>query len=790
MRVKRHSIRLMVTLAIFTAILFMPSTRATADDKVLHSFSNNGTDGIVPDGNVIFDTAGNLYGTSFQGGTHSAGTVYELTPAGGGTWTEQVLHSFSGSADGAFPAAGLIFDTAGNLYGTTVGGGTHSEGTVFELTPAGGGTWTEKVLYSFGNGTDGYSPYSGLVFDAAGNLYGTAYYGGTYSRGTVFELTPQAGGTWTEQVLHSFGNGTDASAPFAGLTFDTAGNLYGTTEIGGTSGGCAPYGCGTVFELTPAAGGTWTEKVVYSFANNGTDGTVPKAAVVLDAAGNLYGTTTQGGAYNLGALFELTPAGGGTWTEQILHNFGNGTDGANPYARLIFDTAGNLFGTTYQGGSYGGGTVFRLNAQGESLLQNFSGNDGSGPIAGLVLDASGNLYGTTTSGGASHEGAVFEVTSAPPVAYQFVTVTPCRLIDTRQTGGPIQGGTFRTFPIPQEGGCNIPATASAYSLNVSVVPMGGLGYLTMWPAGVDLKPLVSTLNSVDGRIKANAAIVPAGTNGAVNVYVTQTTNVILDINGYFAPVSASTLAFYPLTPCRVADTRHSNYPQGLGPPFLTGGQERQFPILNATTTCNIPATGVAAYLLNFSVVPRGSLFYMTVWPTGETRPVVSTLNDIPGQVIANAAIVPAGTAGSVSVFPTNDTDVIIDINGYFAAPGSGGLSLYTLAPCRVIDTRHIGNDQPFSGLLSPPVDVGGSVCGAPATAQAYVFGAAVVPTGSLGYLTLWPDGTSQPLVSTLNALDGSISSNMAIVPSTNGKVDAYASGLTQLVLDISSYFAP
>ena len=197
-----------------------------------------------------------------------------------------------------------------------------------------------------------------------------------------------------------------------------------------------------------------------------------------------------------------------------------------------------------------------------------------------------------------------------------------------------------------------------------------------------------------------------------------------------------------------------------------------------------------AYSLNFSVVPHGSLFYMTVWPTGGTRPTVSTLNDIPGQIIANAALVPAGTGGKVSVFPTNDTDLIIDINGYFAPAAPGGLSLYTVPPCRVIDTRHIGSGQPFSGLLSPPVDVGGSVCGTPATAQAYVFNTAVVPSGALGYLTLWPDGGTQPLVSTLNALDGSISDNMAIVPSTNGKVDAFASGLTQLVLDISSYFAP
>ena len=183
---------------------------------------------------------------------------------------------------------------------------------------------------------------------------------------------------------------------------------------------------------------------------------------------------------------------------------------------------------------------------------------------------------------------------------------------------------------------------------------------------------------------------------------------------------------------------------------------------------------------------------MTVWPTGQPRPTVSTLNDIPGTIIANAAIVTAGTSGDVSVYPTNDTDVIIDINGYFAAPGTGGLSLYGVQPCRVIDTRTVGAGQPFTGTLSPPVDVIDTGCATSSLAQAYVFNASVVPYGTLGYLTLWPnDGSQQPVVSTLNALDGSISSNMAIVPtSSNDSVNAYASGTTQLILDISSYFAP
>jgi YVTN family beta-propeller protein len=389
------------------------------------------------------------------------------------------------------------------------------------------------------------------------------------------------------------------------------------------------------------------------------------------------------------------------------------------------------------------------------------------------------------------DNTVSVINGTPPTALQFVPLAqPCRAVDTRpQNGGsgPIQGGTHQNFTIAGAPNCGIPASAAAYSMNVSVVPEGPLGYLTVWPTGHQ-QPVVSTLNSLDGRIKANAAIVPAGTNGAISVYATNTTNVILDVDGYFMAVSGSTLAFYPLVPCRVADTRNGTFPQGLGPPFLTGLQERDFPILSATS-CNIPSTA-AAYSLNFSVVPHGPLYYMTVWPYGQPRPLASTLNDIPGTIIANAAIVVAGTGGEVSVYPTNDTDLIIDINGYFAATGPGGLSLYGVQPCRVIDTRKVGAGLPFSGTLSPPVDVVDTGCATSSLAQAYVFNASVVPTGGLGYLTLWPDGTDRPVVSTLSASDGSISSNMAIVPTNNGSIDAYASGITQLILDISSYFAP
>jgi YVTN family beta-propeller protein len=372
---------------------------------------------------------------------------------------------------------------------------------------------------------------------------------------------------------------------------------------------------------------------------------------------------------------------------------------------------------------------------------------------------------------------------------QFVPVTPCRIVDTRLANGtfggpPIQGGTYRSFPIPQST-CNIPgiAAAAAYSLNVTLVPIqnGPVGYLTIWPAG-ESQPLVSTMNS-DGRIKANAAVVPAGVIGGVSVFVANTTNVLIDIDGYFVPTSGSTLAFYPLTPCRVLDTRNSDGP--LGGPYLQGKQERDFPVLSSN--CNIP-TSAQGYSMNFTVVPvQGqALGYLTVWPAGESQPLVSTLNNPTATIVANAAIVPAGAGGEIAAYPNQNTQLIGDINGYFAPAGQGGLSLYPAVPCRVLDTRQ-GNGA-FTGELT--VNVVNSVCAPPTTAQAYVFNATVVPVGRLGYLTLWPDGESQPAVSTLNAIDGAVTSNMAVVPTNNGQVDAYAAGLTQLILDISSYFAP
>jgi hypothetical protein len=366
---------------------------------------------------------------------------------------------------------------------------------------------------------------------------------------------------------------------------------------------------------------------------------------------------------------------------------------------------------------------------------------------------------------------------------RLVPVAPCRIADTRNPnstfGGPsIVGETSRYFPIPQSS-CGIPATAAAYSLNFTVVPHGPLGYLTVWPTGLS-QPVVSTLNSYDGRIKANAAIVPAGSGGAIGAFATDTTDLIIDINGYFVS-DPSQLAFYPLAPCRVLDTRNATDP--LGGPSMAGGQLRDFPV--QSSACGIPSTALA-YSLNFTAVPQQTLGYLTVWPSGASRPVVSTLNSPTGTATANAAIVPAGTGGDISAFVTDNTDLIADINGYFAPPGTGGQSLYVAAPCRVLDTRN--SSEAFQGELT--VAATGAPCMIPANAQASVFNATVVPQGPLGYLTLWPDGSSQPVVSTLNALDGAITSNMAIVPTLNGFIDAFATKKTDLILDVFSYFAP
>jgi uncharacterized repeat protein (TIGR01451 family) len=375
-------------------------------------------------------------------------------------------------------------------------------------------------------------------------------------------------------------------------------------------------------------------------------------------------------------------------------------------------------------------------------------------------------------------------------ALSFVPITPCRVADTRNPAGAFGGPNIaaagtRDFVIPN-GACGIPATAQAYSLNAAMVP-SGKGWITLYPTGQSL-PLAASVNSPDGRVKSNGAIVPAGTGGAISVYASVTTDVVLDINGYFVPAASNptALAFYPVTPCRVADTR--NDPGPLGGPYMAGGSTRTFSIL-AASGCNIPSSA-QAFSLNLAVVPlTGKLGYLTAWPAGQPQPFVASLNDPPGVVLSNGTIVPApgDNSGQVNIFVTHDTHVVIDINGYFAPPGTGGLSLYTLQPCRVLDTRNPAGSLPFTGTLA--VDVVDSGCGVPISAKDYVFNATVVPqAGSHGYLTMWQQGQAQPLAANLNSSDGAVTGNMALVPTSNGWVNAFFSGTTYLVLDLFGYF--
>jgi pseudomonalisin len=433
-----------------------------------------------------------------------------------------------------------------------------------------------------------------------------------------------------------------------------------------------------------------------------------------------------------------------------------------------------------------------------------SGNSGNGNGT-VSYSVAANAGTTQLSGTLTIAGQTFTITQAAiPVPLGFFTLTPCRVADTRVGFGfsgafgppSLMGDATRSFPIPQSA-CSVPATAQAYSLNVTVVPPGPVDYLTVWPTG-SATPLVATLNSLEGATVGNAAIVSAGTDGAISLFASNHTDVVIDINGYFAPPSApQSLAFYPVTPCRVADTRAGFGFSGLfGPPSLVAGATRNFPVQQSS--CGIPSSA-QAYSVRMTVVAPGPLNYLTTWSEGQPLPTVATLNAPNGGVMGNEAIVPAGTVAGepISVYVSDNTDLVIDVNGYFAPPGPGGLNFYAVAPCRVADTRA---GFGFGGAFGPPSLVGGasryfpmpsSTCGIPDSAQAYSLNMTAVPTNSEGFLTAYPFGSTLPNAATVNFENGRVVGSAAIVPAgAGGAINVFASSPTDLVIDISGYFAP
>ena len=390
-----------------SAVLLLPAAQAQTY-TVLHNFTG-AQDGAFPQAGLTMAPTGSLYGTAYQGGEYGYGSVFQLRRSGSG-WVFSPIYAFQGGNDGYWPYARVIAGPNGSLYGTTAEGGgggcnLYGCGTVFNLQPPLATVcrnvlcgWTKTVLYRFTGFQDGYVPLGDLIFDQTGNLYGTASDGSFPSLGTVYKLTPSYG-YWTEDTLHTFTEGSDGTGPNSGVVFDTAGNLYGTTSTGG--GGCFGNLCGAVYELSPSGSG-WTETILYAF-QGGTDGQSPIGGVIFDPAGNLYGTTSTGGAGGGGTAFELSPSGN-SWTFNLLSSFSGGY-GAGPLASLTRDMAGNLYGTTAGAGTYQHGSVFRLTPSGggwtETDLYDFTGgSDGGSPRSIVTLDANGNLYGTTYTGGA------------------------------------------------------------------------------------------------------------------------------------------------------------------------------------------------------------------------------------------------------------------------------------------------------------------------------------------------------------------------------------------------------
>ena len=396
------------TFLISLATMLLATAAWAADTpKLIYSFAGD-DDGEYTDTELVADSAGNLYGSSVQGGLHGSGTVFQVTPAG----VHTVLYNFTGGADGGEPYKGVTLDAEGNLYGTAVtgGGGTCEGGcgVVYKVTNT-GGTWTQSVIHTFQGPHDGSGPGAPVSFDSHGRLYGTTPTGGGNGVGVVFQMTPTTSGGWSFRVIHTFTGGKDGSGGSAGrLLVDKAGNIFGACTVGGA------HGFGNVFRMSQNQG-QWTFTPLYAFKDS-PDAALPYGGLAQDKAGNLYGTTYYAGANDLGSVYTLQRING-TWKEKVLYSFKGGTDGASPISTLVADDAGNFYGTTSEGGaaSCGCGVIFKMTRGGtgwtESVVYSFPGTPDPGfAYNGMVRGSDGNLYGATVHGGSNNDGAIYRLT--------------------------------------------------------------------------------------------------------------------------------------------------------------------------------------------------------------------------------------------------------------------------------------------------------------------------------------------------------------------------------------------
>jgi hypothetical protein len=717
-----------------------------------------------------FVTKLNFNGSALLYSTYLGGTGLE---EGTGIAVDNIGNAYiTGSTNSTnFPATAGAFQIVNH---STALGSNNAFVTKLNTTLAG----QASLVYSTYLGGSVADQALAIAVDSSGNAYVTGSANSSdfpRTAGSFLTIKPSVAGLPSAFVTKLNANGTglmfstylggSGSDSGAGIAVDTNSNTYVT-------GAASSLNFPTLNPIQAANGG-------------GTDAFVTK----LNPAGTalVYSTYLGGAGTDLGTGISVDSSGS-------AYVVGTTDSSSFPTQNALAGiTSGFIFVSALNpaGNGFAYSTFLSGGAQDAGL--GIAAAFGSAYVTGLTASASFPIANAMQPvlGGSASNAFVTVISSPPPQgqALRFVPVTPCRVADTRGTAGPFGGpnlaaATQREFNIPASP-CGIPANALAYSLNLTVVPLVPLGFLQAFPAG-QAQPSVSTLNS-DGRVKANAAIVPAGVNGAVTLFASDPTNAIIDINGYFVPISgAQNLAFFPITPCRLADTRGAT--GTFGGPALAADTSRTFPVLAGP--CGIPASA-QAYAFNMTVVPTGPLGFLSAWPAGLSEPQTSTLNAPTGTVTANMAIIPAGSGGGISVLATNATNLIIDITGYFAAPGAGSLDFFTATPCRILDTR--GATGAFGGPIlgagqSRSFDVPLSGCGIPGTAKALSLNATVVPPAPLGFLTLFGSGAI-PSASTLNASDGSVVANAALVPAgVNGVVTAFTSNPSHLILDINGYF--